>query len=59
MDNVAADVAQQKHSNNKCYVSTFRYIYIYIEREREREREREMCEWTRNINKELEIFLKI
>ena len=23
-------VAQQKSSNNKCYISFFRYIYIYI-----------------------------
>ena len=27
---MAADVAQQEHSNNKCYASAFRYIYIYI-----------------------------
>ena len=24
------DVAQLERSNNKCYVSAFRYIYIYI-----------------------------
>ena len=24
------DVAQLECSNNKCYVSAFRYIYIYI-----------------------------
>ena len=23
-----ADLAQQEHSNNKCYVSTFIYIYM-------------------------------
>ena len=27
---VDADVAQQEHNNNKCYVSVFRDIYIYI-----------------------------
>ena len=27
---MAADMVQQKRNNNKCYVSTFRYIYIYI-----------------------------
>ena len=27
---MAADVAQQKCSNNKFYASAFRYIYIYI-----------------------------
>lgn len=28
---VVVDVAQQEHSNNKCYTSVFRYnIYIYI-----------------------------
>ena len=26
-----ANVAQLEHSNNKCYVSAFRYIYIYID----------------------------
>ena len=25
-NDVAADVAQQEHSNNKCYISDFRYI---------------------------------
>ena len=25
---MVTDVAQQEHNNNKCYVSTFRYIYI-------------------------------
>ena len=28
---MAADMVQQKRNNNKCYVSTFRYIYIYID----------------------------
>ena len=28
---MAADVAQQERSNNKCYASDFRYIYIYID----------------------------
>ena len=28
---VDADVAQLECSNNKCYVSAFRYIYIYID----------------------------
>ena len=27
---MVANVAQLKHSNNKYYVLTFRYIYIYI-----------------------------
>ena len=26
-NDVDADVVQLEHSNNKCYVSTFRYIY--------------------------------
>ena len=26
-NDVDADVTQLEHSNNKCYVSTFRYIY--------------------------------
>ena len=30
IDELAANMAQQQHSNNKCYTSTFRYIYIYI-----------------------------
>ena len=30
IDDVATDVAQQEHSNNKCYTLAFRYIYIYI-----------------------------
>ena len=29
-DDVAANVAQQERSNNKCNASTFRYIYIQI-----------------------------
>ena len=29
-NDVNADLAQQEHSNNKCYVSTYIYIYIYI-----------------------------
>ena len=29
-NDVADEVAQPECSNNKCYVSTFRYIYIYI-----------------------------
>ena len=27
---MAVDVAQQEHSNNKCYALAFRDIYIYI-----------------------------
>ena len=27
---MVTDVAQQKYNNNKCYISTFKYIYIYI-----------------------------
>ena len=30
MNDVAADVAQQEHNNNKCYTSAFSFIYIYI-----------------------------
>ena len=30
MNDVAADVAQQEHNNNKCYTSAFKYI-IYID----------------------------
>ena len=30
-NDVDADVAQLERSNNKCYVSAFRYIYIYID----------------------------
>ena len=30
IDDMAADVAQQERSNNKCYTLAFRYIYIYI-----------------------------
>ena len=30
IDDVAANVAQQKRGNNKYYTSTFKYIYIYI-----------------------------
>ena len=29
-NDVDVDVAQLERSNNKCYVSAFRYIYIYI-----------------------------
>ena len=29
-NDVTDEVAQQERSNNKYYVSTFRYIYIYI-----------------------------
>ena len=29
-NDMANDVAQLEHSNNKCYASAFRYIYIYI-----------------------------
>ena len=29
-NNMAANVAQLKRSNNKCYTLAFRYIYIYI-----------------------------
>ena len=29
-NDVDANLAQLKCSNNKCYASTFRYIYIYI-----------------------------
>ena len=29
-NDVADEVAQPERRNNKCYVSTFRYIYIYI-----------------------------
>ena len=29
MDDVAADITQQKYSNNKCYDSAFKYIQIY------------------------------
>ena len=28
-NDVDVDVAQLERSNNKCYVSAFRYIYIY------------------------------
>ena len=28
IDDMAADVAQQERSNNKCYISAFRYIQI-------------------------------
>ena len=27
-------VAQQKSSNNKCYISFFRYIYIYSDEDK-------------------------
>ena len=30
-NDVDANLAQLKCSNNKCYASTFRYIYIYID----------------------------
>ena len=31
LDNdVDTDMAQQKHSNNKCYASAFRYIHIQM-----------------------------
>ena len=29
-NDVMDEVAQLERSNNKCYVSAFRYIYIYI-----------------------------
>ena len=31
MDDIATDMAKRECSNNKYYVSAFRYIYIYIE----------------------------
>ena len=37
VDNMAADVAQQEHSNNKCCASVF-FFFFFFERERERER---------------------
>ena len=34
IDDVAANVAQQKRGNNKYYTSTFKYIYIYMQNKR-------------------------
>ena len=47
-NDVDANLAQLKCSNNKCYASTFRYVYIYIYRRLEL--------FTLNKKKTLQVF---
>ena len=52
---MADKVAQQEHSNNNCYASSYIYIYIYKEREREKEKEREREREIKDIANEIAV----